>query len=188
MNKEKQQRKDKTWPNRTRKTRRISVASESSLKCTKKKPDNSRHTTVPTETKQGVRTLMTKSLVWKCGGKQKVHWGNTNVFLKNFMLFVPCIVIQLCNTNQQMHTLQINILIQFLVYSTCFEHHLFIIRKTICTCSFVWYVFHTLYVSSLAGGRTCSISSTSFHLLDCLHKMYEKHTIQNCMYKWSSWW
>jgi hypothetical protein len=29
--------------------------------------------------------------------------------------------------------------------STCFEHHVFIIRKTICTCSFfLWYVFLAL--------------------------------------------
>jgi len=27
--------------------------------------------------------------------------------------------------------------------STCCVHLVFIIRKTICTCSFVWYVFHT---------------------------------------------
>jgi len=26
--------------------------------------------------------------------------------------------------------------------SACFEHHVFIIRKTICTCSFLWCVFH----------------------------------------------
>jgi len=30
-------------------------------------------------------------------------------------------------------------------------------------------------------------SSTSFHLLDCLHN-YKKHSTENCMYKWSSWW
>ena len=47
-----------------------------------------------------------------------------------------------------MHNFQINVLIQFFVSSTCFEHHVFIIRKTICTC----------------------VSSTSFHLLDCLHQ------------------
>jgi len=41
-----------------------------------------------------------------------------------------------------MHTFQINVLIKFLVSSTCFEHHAFIIRKTICTCIFLWYVFH----------------------------------------------
>jgi len=27
--------------------------------------------------------------------------------------------------------------------STCFTHHVFIIRKTICVCSFLWYVFHS---------------------------------------------
>ena len=59
------------------------------------------------------------------------------------MFFVPCIVIQLCNVNQQMHTFLINVFIQLLASSTCFEHHVFISRKTICICSFVWYVFHT---------------------------------------------
>ena len=39
------------------------------------------------------------------------------------------------------HNIQI-VLIQLLVFSTCFEHPVFIIRKTICTCSFVSYVFH----------------------------------------------
>ena len=47
-----------------------------------------------------------------------------------------------------MHTFQINVLIQFLASSTYFENQVFITRKTICTC----------------------ISSTSFYLLDCLHK------------------
>jgi len=36
-----------------------------------------------------------------------------------------------------MHTFQINGSILFLVSSMCFEHHVFIIRKTICTCSFL---------------------------------------------------
>jgi len=40
--------------------------------------------------------------------------------LREFMFFVPYIVIQLCNINQPMHTFQINVLIQFLVSSTCF--------------------------------------------------------------------
>ena len=35
-----------------------------------------------------------------------------------------------------MHTFQINVLIQFLVSSACFKHHMFIIGKTISTCSF----------------------------------------------------
>jgi len=40
-----------------------------------------------------------------------------------------------------MHAFQINGLIQFFVYSTCFEHNVFIIRRSICTCIFLWYVF-----------------------------------------------
>jgi len=42
-----------------------------------------------------------------------------------------------------MHTFQVNVLLEFLASSTCAEHHVFIIRKAICTCSFVWNVFHT---------------------------------------------
>jgi len=58
------------------------------------------------------------------------------------MFFVLCIVIQLGKLNQQMHTCRINVLTQFLVSSTCFEHQVFIIRKTICTCSFLWCFFY----------------------------------------------
>jgi hypothetical protein len=47
----------------------------------------------------------------------------------------------------KMHTFQINVLVHF-VSSTCFENHVFIIRKTMCTCSFVWYVFLHLYKQS----------------------------------------
>ena len=54
-----------------------------------------------------------------------------------------------------MRTFQINVLIQFLVSSTCFEHHVFNTRKTIRTCSLLWFVFSCVYVSSLAGGRLC---------------------------------
>jgi len=43
-----------------------------------------------------------------------------------------------------MHTFQIIVLIQFLTSCTRFDHHVFITRKTICACSFVWYVSHTL--------------------------------------------
>jgi len=43
-----------------------------------------------------------------------------------------------------MNTFHTNAVIQFLRSSacTCFEPHGFIIRKTVCTCSFVWYVLH----------------------------------------------
>jgi hypothetical protein len=40
-----------------------------------------------------------------------------------------------------MHAFKIKVLIQSFVSSTWFEHHVFIIRQTICTCSFIWYVF-----------------------------------------------
>jgi len=52
------------------------------------------------------------------------------------MFLVQCIVIQLYNVANKMHTFQINVLLQLLAFSTCFELHVFIIRKTICTCSF----------------------------------------------------
>jgi len=45
-----------------------------------------------------------------------------------------------------------NILIQFLVSSAYFNHHVFIIRKTICTCIFM-VCFLFIYVSSLPPVR-----------------------------------
>jgi len=60
--------------------------------------------------------------------------------------FVPSIVMQLCNVNRQMRAFQINVLMQFVLSSTCFEHHVFIIRKAICTCSF-YGMFLCIYVS-----------------------------------------
>jgi len=56
--------------------------------------------------------------------------------------------------------------------SACFEHYVFIIRKTICTWSFFMLCFSCIYVSSLAGRRARYI-----HLLDCLHKRM-KNTIK----------
>jgi len=44
----------------------------------------------------------------------------------------------------KMHTFLINVLIQFLLSSTCFEHHVFIIRKSNCTCSFYGMFFMRL--------------------------------------------
>jgi hypothetical protein len=41
----------------------------------------------------------------------------------------------------EMHTFQINDLIRFSTSSTCLEPHGFIIRKSVCVRSFVWYVF-----------------------------------------------
>jgi hypothetical protein len=57
-----------------------------------------------------------------------------------------------------MHTFEINVLVHFLVSCTCCEHNFFIMKKTMFTHSFVWYV------------EGCAPKSTSFHPLDFLHK------------------
>jgi hypothetical protein len=59
-------------------------------------------------------------------------------------------------STNKMHTFQINVLIQFLVTSTCFERLVFVIRKTICTSS-LYGMFICIYMSNLAVGRVCSI-------------------------------
>ena len=57
------------------------------------------------------------------------------------MFFVPCIVIQSSNVNQQMHTCQI-VLIQFLVSSTSFEHQVFHHQEDHLYMQFLYGVFH----------------------------------------------
>jgi len=59
-----------------------------------------------------------------------------------------------------MRIFNINVLIQSLSASTCCERHVFFIRKIICTCSFVCYVFHTVYPVE-------KVLDTEFNLLDC---------------------
>ena len=55
--------------------------------------------------------------------------------------------VKLCNVNQEIHALQINVLIHFLDYSTCYENRVFVIRKPICTCSFYGMFFvHLCYL------------------------------------------
>jgi len=63
-----------------------------------------------------------------------------------------------------MHTFQINVLFQFLASSICFKHHVFIIKKTISTRSFVMVCFSHIYVSSLAGGRMCSTLPSTWEM------------------------
>jgi len=41
-----------------------------------------------------------------------------------------------------MHAFQIKVLIQLFASSACFEHHVFTIKKNICSCRFVCCVFH----------------------------------------------
>jgi len=71
-----------------------------------------------------------------------------------------------------MRTFQIKVSIQFLVSSSCFEHHVFIIRNTICTFGFM-VCFSCTYVSSLADGRMCSILSIEHILM--LNTLCSKH-------------
>ena len=60
----------------------------------------------------------------------------------------------------RIQTLHINILIEFLASPTCFVHHVFITRKTICTCSF--YVMFFMHLCK--------------HRLDCLLKCMKNIT------------
>ena len=69
-----------------------------------------------------------------------------------------------------MHTFQIKVLIQFFLSSTCFEHNAFVIRKIICTRSFIIVCFSCIYVSSLEGGRMCLIILKTARLLTQMHK------------------
>jgi len=71
-----------------------------------------------------------------------------------------------------MHTFQINVLIQFLVSSTRFESHVFIIRKIICTCNILWYVF--LHLGKQTSRRKDVLNTVS-------------STCMCCRFKWSSW-
>jgi len=71
-------------------------------------------------------------------------------------------VFYVMQTNK-MPPFQINVLIQFLVSATCFEHLVFITSKTICTCSFMVY-FSCISVSSLA------------RLLTEMHEKHQKKT------------
>ena len=41
------------------------------------------------------------------------------------------VITHLCNVNQQNALFEINVLIQFFLCSTCFEHRMFVIRKNI---------------------------------------------------------
>jgi hypothetical protein len=81
----------------------------------------------------------------------------------NFMLFETCLGIQLGNVNQKKgQKFENNILIEFFIYSagikkTCVHHqkqHLYMQFFMVC--------FSCVYVSSLAGGRICSIFELNF--------------------------
>ena len=64
-----------------------------------------------------------------------------------------------------MHTFQINVLILFLASSTCFEHHVFIIRKTIC----VRAVLHRMVFMHLYKYEGKSLNNRNY-ILKCMEK------------------
>ena len=80
----------------------------------------------------------------------------------HFKRSLPCIVKWLCNVTNKIQNL-----IQFLLSSTCFEHHLFIIRNTICTG--IFYCMFFMHVCKQSS-RWKDVLDTAFHLLDCLDK------------------
>jgi len=96
----------------------------------------------------------------------------------NLTVYEPCIVIYLCNKNQQMHTFYINSLIQL----QCLRHvsniQVFILRKT-CTCSFYGFSFTHPYKQTV---QWHDVLDTSCHRPDCLYGCM-KEIPQNCMYK-----
>jgi hypothetical protein len=77
-----------------------------------------------------------------------------NRYIKLCYDFAPYILVQSRNIKRKTHAFQINALIRFLATSVYFEHHGFIIRKTICTVSFCMF----------AGGSV--YSNTVFQLLE----------------------
>jgi hypothetical protein len=81
-----------------------------------------------------------------------------------------------------MQTFKTNVLIQYLVPSTCFENHVFISRKTISTCSFYGMFFmHFTRVSSLAvWSSTCCtgyINTGHFMMYSGITKIYYRKTV-----------
>ena len=78
------------------------------------------------------------------------------VTLSGFIYIIWQFVVYLCNVNQQnAHFLNLCFISIFHVFYV-FRTSRFIFRNTICTCCFV-ICFSCIYVSSLAGGRICSI-------------------------------
>ena len=99
----------------------------------------------------GIKILhQTPVRVYMCSCSCYAVWSSseTTLSLQECKFFIPFVSVGYRNhfindvmITNNMHTFHINVLISFLVSSTCFKHHVFIIRKTIFTCSFLWYFF-----------------------------------------------
>jgi len=77
-----------------------------------------------------------------------------------FYVFVPCIVIQLCNVNQKMHIFKL----MFYFNSSCLLH----VSNILCsssgmsyfTCSFIWRVFHA-FIQAVWQVAVCAVTHTA---------------------------
>ena len=87
--------------------------------------------------------------------------------MDSFMFLAPCIVISLWNINQRKAYFSNRYffsVFQLLTFSPCFEPHGFFVREKAVKRRFVLYVT-CIGVSSLAGGRVCSVS---IELYNCI--------------------
>ena len=78
-------------------------------------------------------------------------------------------------TKKKCTFVKINVLIQLFLSSTCFEHLMFIIRKTIFTCRVIWCVFYAfiqiLYKDGgCAGYRADPSTCVTWTFIDRLSK------------------
>ena len=64
-----------------------------------------------------------------------------------------------------MHTFQINTLVHFLVSSICFEHHVFIISKTICTSVLIGMFFMHLCKQSSRWNDVLDTDIVSYNIV-----------------------
>ena len=69
--------------------------------------------------------------------------------LVNFMFLKPALRYNYVILTNKIHTFYINVLIQSVVFPAFFEQHVFIIRKTNCTCIFYNMIFMHLFTGVL---------------------------------------
>ena len=101
-------------------------------------------------------SLYTQFLYGKCFIHTHTH---THIYIYIYIYSV-CVCVCVC-------VFQINALIRFLMFSTCFEPHGFVSKKTVCTSGFCM-VFTCIGVTSLAGGKSLTHTHTHTHIYICV--------------------
>jgi hypothetical protein len=101
-----------------------------------------------------------------------------------FTFFIPCIVIKLCNVDQQNELFEL-----MFWFNSCLLRVSNILcsasRRLYCTSSLICYVFHAFMQAVFLGE---GLWSTSFNLVGCLHKRMDKITYRAVSTIYSSWW